>query len=65
MLRTAQELGLIDEPTRRLLLSVYAEGLSSVDAAERYGLSPATVRFRCSRAVRQMARHAMTIADAA
>jgi DNA-directed RNA polymerase specialized sigma24 family protein len=65
VLRTAQELGLIDEPTRRLLLCVYAEGLSSVDAAARYGLTPATVRFRCSRAVRRMAQHAMTIADAA
>lgn len=65
VLRTAEQLGLIDEPTCRLLLSVYAEGLSSADAAKRYGLTPATVRFRCSKAIRRMAQHAVRIADAA
>lgn len=65
VLRTAQELGLIDEPTRRLLLSVYADGLTSADAAVRHGLSPSTVRFRCSKAIRRMAQHAMSIAEAA
>lgn len=65
VLRTAHLLGLIDEPTRRLLLSVYAEGLTSADAATRHGLTPATVRFRCSKAIRRMAQHAMTIAEAA
>lgn len=65
VLRTAQDLGLIDEPTRRLLLSVYADGLTSADAAARHGLTPSTVRFRCSKAIRRMAQHAMSIADAA
>lgn len=65
VLRTAEDLGLIDAQTRRLLLSVYAEGLSSADAARRHGLTPTTVRFRCSRAIRRMAQHAMSIADAA
>ncbi|MBO0813222.1 MAG: sigma-70 region 4 domain-containing protein, partial [Microlunatus sp.] len=60
-----EHLGLIDDPTRRLLLSVYAEGLSSADAAVRHGLTPTTVRFRCSRAIRRMAQHAVSIADAA
>ncbi|QGN34564.1 RNA polymerase sigma factor [Microlunatus sp. Gsoil 973] len=65
VLRTAHRLDLIDEPTRRLLLSVYADGLSSAAAAERHGLTPATVRFRCSRAIRRMAQHAITLAEAA
>lgn len=65
VLRTAEDLGLIDEPTRRLLVSVYADGLTSADAAARHGLTPSTVRFRCSRAIRRMARHATSIADAA
>jgi DNA-directed RNA polymerase specialized sigma24 family protein len=65
VLRTAQELGLIDDQTRRLLVSVYADGLSSADAAVRHGLTPTTVRFRCSRAIRRMAHHASSIADAA
>jgi len=65
VLRTAEELGLIDEPTRRLLVSVYAEGLTSADAAARHGLTPSTVRFRCSKAIRRMAAHATSIADAA
>lgn len=65
VLRTAHELGLVDEPTCRLLLSVYADGLSSADAAARHGLSPTTVRFRCSKAIRELARHALSIAEAA
>lgn len=65
VLRTAERLGLIDDPTRRLLLSVYADGLSSAEAAMRHGLTPTTVRFRCSKAVRRMAQHAVSIADAA
>lgn len=65
VLRTAQEIGLIDDPTRRLLLSVYADGLTSADAAARHGLSLTTARFRCSKAIRRMAQHAMSIADAA
>jgi DNA-directed RNA polymerase specialized sigma24 family protein len=65
VLRTAATLGLIDEPTRRLLQTVYADGLTSAEAAARHGLTPATVRFRCSRAVRRLAKHATEIADAA
>lgn len=65
VLRTAEDLGLIDEPTRRLLVSVYADGLTSADAAARHGLTPSTVRFRCSKAIRRMAQHATSIADAA
>jgi DNA-directed RNA polymerase specialized sigma24 family protein len=65
VLRTAEQLGLIDDSTRRLLLGVYGEGLSSSAAAARYGLTPTTVRFRCSRAIRKLARHASEIAEAA
>ncbi|HEY9290535.1 MAG TPA: sigma factor-like helix-turn-helix DNA-binding protein [Microlunatus sp.] len=65
VLRTAAELELIDESTRCLLLSVYADGLSSAEAACRHGLTPTTVRFRCSRAIRKLAAHAAIIAEAA
>lgn len=65
VLRTACELELIDDQTRRLLTSVYVEGLSGQQAARRFGISTATVRFRCSRAVRLLASYAQVIADAA
>ncbi len=65
VLRSAQQLGLIDDATRRLLWSVYADGLTSAEAAARHRLSPATVRFRCSRAIRTLARHSGRLTDAA
>lgn len=65
VLRTARELELIDDATRRLLVGVYVEGLSSTEAADRFGISPATVRYRCSRAIRNLAAHAAVIRDAA
>lgn len=58
VLRRACELGLIDDPTHRLLFSVYAEGMSGRQAATAFGLTPTTVRYRCSRAVRRLAVHA-------
>jgi DNA-directed RNA polymerase specialized sigma24 family protein len=64
VLRVAQDLGFIDEPTRRLLHSVYVDGLCSADAASRHGLTSTAVRFRCSKAIRRMAQHAKSIADA-
>lgn len=65
VLRRAQDLGLIDAATRRLLWSVYAEGLTSAAAADRHGLTPTTVRYRCSRAIRILARHSDRLSDAA
>lgn len=65
VLETAWELGFIDRDTRRLLVSVYADGLSGRQAAVAFGLSPTTVRYRCSKAVRTLAKHAQTLALAA
>jgi DNA-directed RNA polymerase specialized sigma24 family protein len=57
LIAKAEGLRLIDEVTRKVLLSVYAEGLSGRRAAERHKTSPEMVRYRCSRAVRKMAEH--------
>lgn len=64
VLHTAFELGLIDDPTWRLLISVYADGMSGRRAADMFGLTPTTVRYRCSKAVRRLAAHAQDL-DAA
>ena len=58
-------LRLIDEPTRRLLHSVYIDGLSGDEAARRHLTSPGSVRVRSSRAVKRLAAHAARLAEAA
>ena len=66
LLRAAQSLGLISATTRDLLLAVYGpEELSGQRAAERWGCSPQVIRSRCSRAVRELAPHAETLAFSA
>lgn len=62
---TATRLGLVDRATGAVLLSVYEEGLSGRDAAQRHRLSPQLVRSRCSRAVRCLADHATLLVEAA
>lgn len=57
VIRTALELDLIDVGAGDLLSSVYDDGLSSRDAAVQHQLTPTTVRWRCSRAVRTLAAH--------
>jgi DNA-directed RNA polymerase specialized sigma24 family protein len=57
VLRAGRERALIDDSTHALLLSVYVHELSGAEAAERHWISPASVRVRCSRAVRQLAAH--------
>ena len=58
-------LRLIDEPTRRLLHSVYVDGLSSDEAARRHLTSPGSVRVRSSKAVKRLAAHAARLAEVA
>jgi len=58
-------LDLIDEPTRRLLHSVYVDGLSGDEAARRHLTSPGSVRVRSSKAVKKLAAHAAELAEAA
>ena len=65
VLQAADRLGLIDDKTREVLLSVYSDGLSGREAAGRHQTTPAMIRFRCSKAVRRLAQHAALLAEAA
>jgi DNA-directed RNA polymerase specialized sigma24 family protein len=65
VLDLAVGIGLLDPKARRLLESVYADGLSGEAAAQRHGTSAGSIRVRCSRAVRHLARHASQLAAAA
>ena len=65
VISTADQLGLIDESTRAVLLTVYADGLSGREAARRHQTTADMIRFRCSRAVRRLSQHAVLIAEAA
>jgi DNA-directed RNA polymerase specialized sigma24 family protein len=57
-LTTARRLRLIDADTHRTLWLVYVAGLTSARAAEELGTTPELVRYRCSRSLRRLARHA-------
>ena len=57
VLRAGVDRGLIDVPTHEVLVSVYVEELSGAEAAERHWSSAASVRTRCSRAVRRLVNH--------
>ena len=65
LIEIAGRLGLIDSPTRDVLLSVYSDGLSGREAAARHQTSPEMIRFRCSKAVRRLAQHSVVLAQAA
>lgn len=57
--------GLIDDDTGVVLRSVYADGLSGREAADRHRCSVDLIRWRCSTAVRTLARHATLLAEVA
>jgi hypothetical protein len=57
LLNYAGLLDLLDMQSQELLTSVYAEGLSSDAVARRYQVSAGSVRVRCCRAVKVLARH--------
>lgn len=65
VLRTASAMGLIDDSTHWLLAAVYADGWSGKEVAAQLQVSHETVRFRCSRAVRGLAREAVSLAAGA
>ena len=65
VIQLAAEMGLVDTPSREVLTTVYAEGLSGRDAAARHRTSPAMIRYRCSRAVRRMHQHSSALVEAA
>lgn len=57
--------GLIDEYTSKVLHTVYADGLTGREAARRHHTSVDLIRWRCSRGVRTLARHATLLAEVA
>ncbi len=62
VLADARRLGLIDEVTHRTLWTVYVAGLSSQQAADVLGTTAATIRWRCSTALRRLAGRACLLA---
>jgi DNA-directed RNA polymerase specialized sigma24 family protein len=58
-------LRLIGDSDASLLRSIYADGMSSTQAARQFHTSAGMVRVRCSKVVRQLATHAVGLADAA
>ena len=65
MIATARVIGVIDQATAALLQTVYLDGATGRYAALRHHTTPAMVRYRCSLALRRMARSAAAIAEAA
>lgn len=56
LLREAVRMGVIDVPIAEVMSSVYLLGLSGEAAARRHGVTPTTVRWRCSAGMRRLAR---------
>ena len=54
LLDVAQRSAVIDDLARRVLVSVYVDGLTSRQAAERHQTSPGAIRIRCNRAVQRL-----------
>jgi len=65
IIKAALELELIDADAGALLGTVYADGLSSGEAARRFLTSPQVVRQRCSTAIRRLADHSTDLASLA
>lgn len=57
VLRAGVDRGLIDAATHEVLVTVYMDELNGSQAADRHWTSAASVRTRCSRAVRRLAAH--------
>ena len=52
----AVRIGIIDAPIAEVMSSVYVWGLSGEAAARRHGVTPTTVRWRCSAGMRRLAQ---------
>jgi hypothetical protein len=65
VLEAGRQLRLIDDSTGALLTSVYVDGMTGTQSARRFHTSAGMIRVRCSKAVRQLAAHAVELADAA
>ncbi len=62
VLDRAEGLGIIEAKYRVVVECVYVEGLTSDEAAARHRLTPATVRWRCSTALKRMAARSHELA---
>lgn len=65
VLQVAEATGLIDADTAAVLRTVYLDGMNSRIAAARHQTSPGMIRYRCSRGLRVLARHASALDEAA
>jgi hypothetical protein len=65
VLSASSLLRLINDSDAALLRSIYADGMSGTQAAQRFNTSAGMIRVRCSKVVRQLAEHAVELADAA
>jgi hypothetical protein len=65
VLEAGRQLRLIDDSASALLTSVYVDGMTGIQSARRFHTSAGMIRLRCSKAVRQLAAHAVELADAA
>jgi len=61
-LAQAHRLGLIDQLTHQTLVSVYLVGKTSAEAGHDLGMSAQAVRWRCSKALRNLQRQAVLLA---
>lgn len=64
LLRAAMDRGLVDPHTHNVLTSVYADGFTSAETAERFGVTHSTIRRRCNRGLRTLAARVHELADA-
>jgi hypothetical protein len=65
VLEASSSLRLIDDADAALLRNIYADGMSGSLAARRFHTSAGVVRVRCSKVLRQLAAHAVELADSA
>jgi DNA-directed RNA polymerase specialized sigma24 family protein len=57
LLDSAVRLGSLSVESKRLLSSIYIDGISGKEAASRHQITASSVRVRCSRAVKELQRH--------
>src|SRR5215204_3580507 len=57
LLDSAVRLGSLSVESKRLLSSIYIDGISGKEAASRHQITAGSVRVRCSRAVKELQRN--------
>ena len=57
LLDSAVRLGSLSVESKRLLSSIYVDGISGKEAAYRHQMTAGSVRVRCSRAVKELQQH--------